>query len=69
MQDCFAYRNRKCSVLTVKKCIGKECGFYKTLEQYQLDRQKALEKIRSLDADIQKHIFETYHLKGGREIS
>lgn len=66
MQDCFAYRNQKCLVLKIKECDG--CGFYKTLEQYQADRAKALERIYSLDEDRQKEIFETYHLKDEREI-
>ncbi len=48
MEDCFAYQNGKCKVLKVKKCDWPNCGFYKTEKQYELDQQKALEKIASM---------------------
>jgi hypothetical protein len=57
--DCFAYKRNSCTALKVKKCEG--CSFYKTKEQYELDQQKALERIRGLDAERQKHIFEKYY--------
>lgn len=62
MQDCFAYKHNSCTALKVRQCEG--CSFYKTKEQYELDRQKAIERIRSLDAKRQEHIFETYY--GGK---
>ena len=65
MKDCFAYKNRQCAVLTVRRC--ENCSFYKTKEQYFLDQEKALNRIYSLDEKLQKHISETYHLKDGRE--
>lgn len=57
--DCFAYKQNSCTALKVKQCEG--CSFYKTKEQYELDRQKALERIRSLDAERQKYILEKYY--------
>lgn len=59
MRDCFAYVNGKCSALETKDCDG--CSFYKTKEQYEMDRQKALERIRSLNVERQKYIFEKYY--------
>jgi hypothetical protein len=60
--DCFAYKHNGCTALKVKQCEG--CSFYKTKEQYQLDRQLAMEKILSLDKRLQGHINETYY--GGK---
>ena len=63
-KDCFAYRNKRCTILTIKKCEGPECVFYKTKEQFDLDQEKAMERILSLDKDLQYHINETYY--GGK---
>ena len=60
--DCFAYKHNGCTALKVKQCEG--CSFYKTKEQYQLDRQLAMEKILSLDKRLQDHSNETYY--GGK---
>jgi len=62
MQDCFAYRNGKCLVLKIKECGGCGCKFYKTQEQFKLDRVKALERIFSLDAKDREKIFLTYYV-------
>ena len=59
MKDCFAYKRNSCIALKVKQC--EDCSFYKTKEQYLLDQEKALERIRGLDAKKQKHIFEKYY--------
>ena len=65
MKDCFAYKRNSCMALNVKQC--ENCSFYKTQEQFNKDQEKALDRIYSLDEKLQKHIFETYHLKDGRE--
>ena len=57
--DCFAYKRNSCTALKVKQCEG--CSFYKTKEQFELDQQRALERIRSLDAKTQERIFEKYY--------
>jgi len=62
MQDCFAYKHNRCTALKVKQCEG--CSFYKTKEQYHLDKQRAMERILSLDADRRDYIIKTYY--GGR---
>ncbi|WP_069648967.1 hypothetical protein [Caloranaerobacter ferrireducens] len=63
-KDCFAYKNKKCSILKSKKCEGTQCGFYKTHKQYQLGQKKALERILSLGEEKMKYIDETYY--GGK---
>lgn len=46
MIDCFAYENKnRCSVLTVKKCIG--CKFYKTQEKLNKDEEAAQKRLES----------------------
>jgi hypothetical protein len=62
VQDCFAYKNKRCIALKVIKCDG--CNFYKTKEQYELDKQKALDRILSRDQETQKYISEKYY--GGK---
>ncbi len=57
--DCFAYKRNSCTALKVKQCEG--CSFYKPKEQFELDQQKALERIRTLDEEKQQHIFEKYY--------
>ena len=63
-RDCFGYKNRRCTVLKSRKCEGIQCGFYKTNEEYELGRERALERINSLDDATRRNIIETYY--GGR---
>ena len=62
MEDCLLINTNGCTALKVKQCDG--CSFYETKEQYELNQQKVLERIYTLDADKQKHILETYY--GGK---
>lgn len=59
-QDCFAYKNGKCNILRINKCEGSGCGFYKTSEQLEKDRQQAFLRIQSLDEATRRDINETY---------
>lgn len=59
-RDCFGYKNGECNILTVNKCEGPSCGFYKTKEQLQKERQQVIRHIQSLDLFTQEHIQETY---------
>ena len=61
MRDCFAYKNRKCLALTVTKCQGIECSFYKTKEQAKEDEDRAIKRILSLDKERIQHINESYY--------
>lgn len=60
-EGCFAYANRACTALKVKKCEG--CNFYKTKEEAEASRLKALKIIRSLDKDRRDQIIESYKLE------
>lgn len=60
--DCFAYKPKSCNALTEKKCDG--CGFYKTKEEFRLGHKKALERIKTLDKELQEHIEEKYFKRG-----
>ena len=60
MDKCFAYTDRGCKALKVRNCNG--CVFYKTKEEAEEGRKKAIERIMSLDKDKRAHIIETYKL-------
>ncbi|WDC83313.1 hypothetical protein PL321_11085 [Caloramator sp. mosi_1] len=62
-KDCFAYRNKRCTVLTSTDCVG--CKFYKTREQYKLDIAKAMDRLNSLDKEFKSYFMEKYYLHKG----
>ena len=64
MNDCFAFKPRSCTALTVKKCEG--CSFYKTRNQFQEGHREAMVRIQSLDRLHQQEIFEKYYRTHGR---
>ena len=60
MDLCFADKGKICSALTIKQCERHldrktkkfkyyECEFYKSQEQHKADREKANNRIKSLD--------------------
>jgi hypothetical protein len=61
VEDCFAYTNRGCKALKVKNCKG--CNFYKTKEEVEAGRIKAMERIMALDKETREFIIETYKLE------
>lgn len=60
-EDCFAYTNRGCTALKVRNCKG--CNFYKTKEEAEAGRVKAIERIMALDKETREFIIETYKLE------
>ncbi|MBU9723104.1 MULTISPECIES: hypothetical protein [Bacillaceae] len=60
-KECFAYKNGKCKILRINKCEGLGCGFHKTSEQLETDRQQALMCIQFLDEATRRDINETYY--------
>ena len=71
MQDCFAYKvketavrnNRtsktiECVALNVMECEG--CNFYKTREQHETDKKKALIRIMGMDLCEREGIMSRY---------
>ena len=61
---CFAYKEGKCKVLSVKKCEGESCRFLKTKEQMDEDQIKVFRRIRSLDPQTRRNIMDLYY--GGK---
>lgn len=60
-KQCFAYGKNQCKILKEKKCEG--CRFYKTKKEAESDRQKAIERIHSLDEKARSYVMEKYHGK------
>lgn len=63
-KHCFAFRNGKCKVLTVKKCEGDKCPFFKTKAQADEDQKKTFRRINSLDLSTKRNIISLYY--GGK---
>jgi len=61
MKDCFAYKNKECTIFKTGKCEGLDCGFYKTKEESEADRIKSIERIVSLDREKREHINQKYY--------
>ena len=62
--DCFAYQPTKCVALTKKNCNG--CTFYKTTSAVKADREKAMNRIITLDIETQDIIARDY-FGGGKD--
>lgn len=63
--DCFGKNGRGCKVLnaTAKKdCLT--CNFYKPERDHELDQEKALKRLKSLDKATRLGIAEKYQIKG-----
>ncbi|MDW7670569.1 MAG: hypothetical protein SCK57_09265 [Bacillota bacterium] len=65
-KDCFAYQRGACSVLTLRKCLGRGCRFYKTAEQLKEEQDDAMKRILSLDPLHQQEIYDKYYRQSGR---
>lgn len=63
-KECFAYQRGRCKALTVTKCQGPECSFFKTKAQLEEERQKVFQHIQSLDESTRRYIIDTYY--GGK---
>jgi len=61
MQDCFAYKPKKCVALKHKKCEG--CNFYKPKSKHEVDSEAAVARINALDACERESIFAKYYIK------
>ncbi len=60
-KDCFAYQRGRCKALTVEKCRGSGCGFFKTAARLAGERQKVFQYIQSLDEHKRRHIIDVYY--------
>lgn len=65
-EKCFAMnKNGKCTALTgyIKKDCGGACPFFKTREEFEEGREKALKRLRSLDEPTRRDIAVKYKIK------
>lgn len=60
-KNCFALKNRDCKALTKTLCVTDSCPFYKTSEQFAMDRRTAMAHLTSLDISAQDYIAEKYY--------
>lgn len=59
MNKCAFDLGKKCHALTVKDCKG--CKFHKTKEQLKKGREKATERLMTLDRALLNDIKATYY--------
>ncbi len=62
---CFADIGKKCKVL--KSHIKKDCetcNFYKPIRDHELDQERALKRLKSLDKATRIAIAEKYGIEG-----
>lgn len=61
--DCFAKTRRGCKLLNVKQnCL--DCNFYKPKKDFELDQERAINRLKSLDKAIRTYIAEKYKIGG-----
>lgn len=65
MDKCaFDLGKRKCSALTTKNCVG--CKFCKSIEELREGREKAAERLMTLDKETFEYINAKYSPRTGR---
>lgn len=63
MNNCAFDLGKRCHAMTEKKCDC--CKFYKTKEQLKAGREKATERLMTLDRELLSHIKFKYHIGKG----
>ncbi len=58
---CFANKGNQCRILTVGKCTGDNCSFFRTSQEQKERIKKANARIASLDKTAQKYIADIYY--------
>lgn len=59
--NCFAFKNKKCRILTEPRCNYENCSFYKTEDEQEESRKKVYTRLASLDKEVQRNIADTYY--------
>lgn len=59
MNRCFAENKGKCMTLKIKDC--EDCSFYKTQEEVEKSRNKAINRIKTLEDYKRNNIIDTYY--------
>ena len=71
--DCFAYRERGCIALIENVCEYGDCPFYKTVEQVNIERKRALARLgiikKTKDMDYSRKIIFNGRRFNKRELS
>lgn len=61
-KKCFGHSGRNgCRVLEVSQCQGSACSFYKTRKEFEVDIQKANQRLAVLDMAEQSYIAGKYY--------
>jgi len=61
-EKCFALDSKNgCKVLSVERCRGNSCGFYKTKEQFLADRRASFDLIAKKPIKEQLAIANNYY--------
>ena len=58
MEKCFADKDSYCSALNKKKCEG--CNFFRTEEDLEESKNRAMKRIDSLSKTTQDYIYGKY---------
>ena len=61
--SCFASTGRGCKVLK-RKYNCETCNFYKPIRDHELDQERALKRLKSLDKPTRMAIAEKYGVEG-----
>lgn len=59
---CFASTGRGCKALK-RKYDCETCNFYKPIRDHELDRERAMKRLKSLDKATRLGIAEKYNIK------
>lgn len=60
--DCIGYELKKpCALLTINRCLGLGCVFFKTPEQARQKKARAMKRLASLDIFKQRYIADKYY--------
>ena len=58
MSNCAFNRKGECIALNIKQCEG--CAFFKTTEEVNRGRQKALKRVKSLTPTLSRYLCRKY---------
>lgn len=58
MGKCFADKDSYCSALLKKNC--KSCNFFRTEENLEKSKHRAMKRIDSLPEETKEHIYDKY---------
>lgn len=58
---CFALLDDfGCDALSIRKCMGTGCSFYKSIDQAEMDKVRSYRKIAKMKPMMQRYVSEKY---------